>query len=132
MVEYQKIGVIGAGAWGTALAQSAAQAGRKVTLWAYEAEVVEAINTAHENTVFLPGAPLNPAITASSDPAELSGCDAFLMVAPAQHARSILKQFAPLIADGAPVLLCAKGFERESLALMTDVLRKVVHGFSVR
>ena len=126
MASYQTIGVIGAGAWGTALAQSAAQAGRSVKIWAYEPEVVEAINTAHENTVFLPGAPLNPAITASSDPADLSDCDAFLMVAPAQHARGILKRFAPHIAQGAPVLLCAKGFERESLALMTDVLRETV------
>ncbi|WP_439636180.1 NAD(P)H-dependent glycerol-3-phosphate dehydrogenase [Oceanicaulis sp.] len=126
MASYQTIGVIGAGAWGTALAQSAAQAGRSVKIWAYEPEVVEAINTAHENTVFLPGAPLNPAITASSDPSDLSDCDAFLMVAPAQHARGILKRFAPHIAQGAPVLLCAKGFERESLALMTDVLRETV------
>ena len=126
MASYQTIGVIGAGAWGTALAQSAAQAGRSVKIWAYEAEVVEAINTAHENTVFLPGAPLNPAITASSDPSDLSDCDAFLMVAPAQHARGILTRFAPHIAQGAPVLLCAKGFERESLALMTDVLRETV------
>ncbi|HCR65217.1 NAD(P)H-dependent glycerol-3-phosphate dehydrogenase [Oceanicaulis sp. UBA2681] len=126
MASYQTIGVIGAGAWGTALAQSAAQAGRSVKIWAYEPEVVEAINTVHENTVFLPGAPLNPAITASSDPADLSDCDAFLMVAPAQHARGILKRFAPHIAQGAPVLLCAKGFERESLALMTDVLRETV------
>ena len=126
MASYQTIGVIGAGAWGTALAQSAAQAGRSVKIWAYEAEVVEAINTAHENTVFLPGAQLNPAITASSDPADLSDCDAFLMVAPAQHARGILTRFAPHIAQGAPVLLCAKGFERESLALMTDVLRETV------
>ena len=126
MASYQTIGVIGAGAWGTALAQSAAQAGRSVKIWAYEPEVVEAINTVHENTVFLPGAPLNPAITASSDPADLSDCDAFLMVAPAQHARGILKRFAPHIAQGASVLLCAKGFERESLALMTDVLRETV------
>ena len=126
MASYQTIGVIGAGAWGTALAQSAAQAGRSVKIWAYEAEVVEAINTAHENTVFLPGAPLNPAITASSDPSDLSDSDAFLMVAPAQHARGILTRFAPHIAQGAPVLLCAKGFERESLALMTDVLRETV------
>lgn len=126
MASYQTIGVIGAGAWGTALAQSAAQAGRSVKIWAYEPEVVEAINTVHENTVFLPGAPLNPAITASSDPSDLSDCDAFLMVAPAQHARGILTRFAPHIAQGAPVLLCAKGFERESLALMTDVLRETV------
>lgn len=126
MASYQTIGVIGAGAWGTALAQSAAQAGRSVKIWAFEPEVVEAINTAHENTVFLPGAPLNPSITASSDPSDLSDCDAFLMVAPAQHARGILTRFSPHIAKGAPVLLCAKGFERESLALMTDVLRETV------
>jgi len=124
--QFQTLGVIGAGAWGTALAQTAAQTGRDVRIWAFEEEVATAINARHENTVFLPGAPLNPNIRASADPSDLSVCDAFLMVSPAQHARAILEQFAPHIAAGAPVLLCAKGFERQSLALMTDVLSQTV------
>lgn len=126
MVQFQSIGVIGAGAWGTALAQTAAHTGRDVTLWAYETEVADAINTHHVNSVFLPDAPLNPAIKATNEAADLAACDAVLMVAPAQHARAILSQFSTHIKAGTPVLLCAKGFERDSLALMTDVLKTVV------
>lgn len=126
MSGFQSIGVIGAGAWGTALAQSCAQAGRSVTLWAFEPEVVEAINTSHVNTAFLPDVTLHPGLRATSDPSDLSACDAFLLVAPAQHARATLSRFAPVIGRGAPVLLCAKGFERGTLALMTEVLAETV------
>jgi len=125
-MHFQSIGVIGAGAWGTALAQATAQTGRDVIVWAFEDEVAEAISTGHENTVYLPGAPLNPAIRGSSNPADLRSCEAFLMVSPAQHARAVLIRFAPHIAEGAPVLLCAKGFERESLAPMTRVLAETI------
>lgn len=126
MSGFQSIGVIGAGAWGTALAQSCAQAGRAVTLWAFEPKVVEAINANHVNTAFLPDVALHPGLSATSDPADLAACDAFLLVAPAQHARATLARFAPVIREGAPVLLCAKGFERGTLALMTEVLAETV------
>lgn len=120
------MGVIGAGAWGTALAEACARAGRDVRVWAFEPDVVEAINTRHENTAFLPGAVLSKAITATSDPADLAACDAFLLVSPAQHARTTLERFASVIPAGAPVLLCAKGFERGTLAMMTEVLAQTV------
>jgi glycerol-3-phosphate dehydrogenase (NAD(P)+) len=126
MSGFVSIGVIGAGAWGTALAQSCALAGRSVTLWAFEPEVVEAINTGHVNTAFLPDVTLHPGVRASCDPADLAGCDVFLLVAPAQHARATLDRFASVIGEGAPVLLCAKGFERGTLALMTEVLAETV------
>jgi len=126
MSGFQSIGVIGAGAWGTALAQSCAQAGRSVTLWAFEPDVVKAINTGHVNTAFLPDVTLHPNVRASCDPADLAGCDVFLLVAPAQHARATLARFASVIGEGAPVLLCAKGFERGTLALMTEVLAETV------
>lgn len=126
MSRYQSIGVIGAGAWGTALAQSCAQAGRQVTLWAFEPDVAEAINTRHVNSAFLPDVPLNHGVRATSDPANLAACEAFLLVAPAQHARATLARFAEVIRHGAPVLLCAKGFERGTLALMTEVLADTV------
>ncbi|MCC5997187.1 MAG: NAD(P)-dependent glycerol-3-phosphate dehydrogenase [Oceanicaulis sp.] len=126
MQPIQSIGVIGAGAWGTALAQAAARAGRDVTLWAYEAEVAEAISTSGENTAFLKGVRLNPGIRAETDPGALAGCDAFLLVSPAQHARRTLAAFADHIPAGAPVLLCAKGIEQGSLALMTDVLAQTI------
>ena len=116
----QTIGVIGAGAWGTALAQTCAQGGRDVRLWAFEPEVVEAINIRRENSVYLPNAALHEAITATSNPSDLADCDAYLVVTPAQHTRATLAHFKDVIASGAPVLLCSKGFERESLALMTD------------
>lgn len=115
------IAVIGAGAWGTALAQVCAMAGRRVTLWAYEKEVVQAINETRENALFLPGAVLSPAIEAVSDLAALGQADAYLAVSPAQHARASLRAFAPHAVPGRPLVLCAKGIEQQTLALMTEV-----------
>ncbi|GJL97223.1 MAG: glycerol-3-phosphate dehydrogenase [NAD(P)+] [Hyphobacterium sp.] len=122
MSEYQSIGVIGAGAWGTALAQTAALAGRDVVLWAHEASVVQSINNHHLNTDFLPDAPLSDSITATGNLADLAGCGAVLVVAPAQHLRGVLKNFAPHASAALPMLLCAKGIEQSSLKLMTEVL----------
>jgi glycerol-3-phosphate dehydrogenase (NAD(P)+) len=121
-----RIGVIGGGAWGTALAQTAAKAGRTVVLWAREPEVVSAIRERGENTPFLPGVALDPAIRATADPADLAGLDAWLAVPPAQHLRSALSAFAPHAAAGLPVVLCAKGVEQGSLKLMTEVLDEVL------
>lgn len=114
--------MIGAGAWGTALAQVAAAAGRAVTIWAREAEVVDAINSRRENAVFLPGIPLHAAIMATSDLAAAAKSDLILAAPPAQHMRPVLKALAPHLPANAAVTLCAKGVERGSLALMTDVL----------
>lgn len=119
-------GVIGGGAWGTALAQVCARAGLEVILWAREPEVVEAINTVHENTPFLPGAPLDPLLRATDRPGDLAGRDLILAVAPAQHLRSTLTAFQGVVAGGAPVLLCAKGVEQGTLKLMTEVLAETL------
>ena len=89
-----RLGVIGGGAWGTALAQVGAAGGRDVLMWAREAEVVEAINSTNENTVFLAGRKLNPTVRATVELGDLSDCDALLVVTPAQHMRSVL-QSAP-------------------------------------
>jgi glycerol-3-phosphate dehydrogenase (NAD(P)+) len=121
-----KAGVIGGGAWGTALAQVCARAGGDVTLWAREPEVVEAINTAHENATFLKGVPLEPAIRATGDFADLAGADLILAVPPAQHMRSTLAAFSAHARDGLPVLLCSKGIEQGSLKLMTEVLAETI------
>ncbi len=118
----KRAGVIGGGAWGTALAQVCARAGLTVILQAREAEVVEAINATHENPLFLPGATLDPAIRATHDLADLAGVDVVLAVAPAQHLRAALTDFAPHARRGLPVILCAKGVEAGSLKLMTQVL----------
>jgi len=121
-----KAGVIGGGAWGTALAQVCARAGLETTLWAREADVIASVNTSHENTSFLPGIDLDPFIRATGDFADLAGSDLVLAVTPAQHLRSALEAFAPHARDGLPILLCAKGVEQGSLKLMTQVLAETI------
>jgi len=111
-----KIGVIGGGAWGTALAQVAA-AGGPVLLWAFESDVVEAINRDHMNPIFLAGVPLAPGIQATNDLHDLAKCDALLVVTPAQHMRRILEA-APVKAR--PLILCSKGIEADTMALMSE------------
>jgi len=117
-----KLGVIGGGAWGTALAQLAAAEGEEVRLWAREPEVVEAINRDHENSLFLKGVRLAESIRATGDLAALGGCEAFLIVAPAQYLRAVL---GGLDAAGRPLLLCAKGIEDGTGLLMHEVARDV-------
>jgi len=113
-----KIGVLGGGAWGTALAQVMAAGGHGVTLWAREAEVVDAINDAHENPLFLAGVPLSPDIHATGDIALLAHADLTLVVTPAQHARAVL---SGLPQTGRPLLLCSKGIEAGSHKLLSEV-----------
>jgi glycerol-3-phosphate dehydrogenase (NAD(P)+) len=116
-----KLGVIGGGAWGTALAQVASAGGRETLLWALEPDVVEAVNASHENTAYLPGIPLVEAVRATSDFGELEGCDAWLVVTPAQHMRSVLEQ-APDCAK--PLVLCSKGIEETTGLLLHDVAKE--------
>jgi glycerol-3-phosphate dehydrogenase (NAD(P)+) len=117
-----KLGVVGGGAWGTALAQVAASGGRETLLWALEPEVIEAINHRHENPLFLPGIPLNEAIRATFSFAELDSCDAWLVVTPAQHTRSVLER-AP--AGERPLILCSKGIDERSGKLLHEVAFEV-------
>ncbi len=126
MTAFKSAGVIGAGAWGTALAQVCARAGLDVVLQAREPDVVASVNANHENGLFLPGVALDPTIRASHDAADLADCDLILAVAPAQHLRASLATFAPHARVGVPVLLCAKGFEQGSLKLMTQVMAETV------
>lgn len=116
-----KIGVIGGGAWGTALAQVASRGG-PVTLWAREAEVVASINAGHENSAFLAGVPLSPDIRATGALADLTGMDALLVVAPAQHVRAVL---AGMAIGNTPLVLCAKGIEAGSKLLVGQVAHQV-------
>ena len=112
------LGVLGAGAWGTALAQVLASDGTAVTLWAREHEVVAAINDTRTNPLFLPGATLSPAITATADIAQAAAAEAVLVVTPAQHMRGVLRQ---LPASGVPLILCSKGIEAGSGRLLHEV-----------
>jgi len=123
---YDHIGVIGAGAWGTALAAAAATPGRKVTVWAREPEVVAAINSTHKNPLFLPGVKLPVSVKATADMAIAVRADALLIGAPAQHLRATLAQLRPHLRAKTPLVLCAKGIERDSAKLMTEVLIEAV------
>jgi len=125
MTELTNVAVVGAGAWGTALAQVVAREGRAVSLWAFEHDVADAINGGHENTVFLPGIPLSPSIRATSDLADLADADAVLLVVPAQHVRRVAGELAGRLRAGVPLLICAKGIEQRTGLLLSDVLAEV-------
>ena len=123
----QTVGVIGGGAWGTALAVAAQRAGRDVIIWAREPDVVTAINSDHRNTIFLPEVALDPKIAATSDLAVAAGRELVLLVPPAQHLRAVVVEAAlELRASGAPVVICAKGIERGTCALMTEIVAEVL------
>ena len=115
-----RIGVIGGGAWGTALAQVAAHGGQDVLLWAREAEVVDAINADHVNPLFLNDIPLFRSIRATSDMRELREVQALLVVTPAQHVGAVLAD-APV--GSKPLVLCAKGMEAGTRRLVGEVAR---------
>lgn len=113
-----KLGVLGGGAWGTALAQVAASGGEDTVLWAHEPDVVASINGSHENPHFLPGIALNPSIHAVCDITLLGECDVLLVVTPAQHLRETL---ARALVGQRTLVLCSKGIEDGSMALMSEV-----------
>ena len=120
------IGVIGAGAWGTALAQTLRLAGREVLIWAREPETVAAINERHVNPVFLPGIGLDAGLRATERIAEVAAMDALLMVAPAQHVRAVAREIAPYVRQDQVLIDCAKGIEQASGKLMGEVLAETV------
>lgn len=122
----KKIGVIGAGAWGTALAMAVRRAGSEVIIQAHEAEVVESINATHDNPIFLPGVSLDPSIRATPNLAEVADADAVLVVAPAQHLRSICEKVAPDWKAGVPAVICSKGIEMGTSAMMGEVVAETL------
>lgn len=117
-----RIGVLGAGAWGTALAQMLASDGRAVLLWAFEPEVVGAINAEHRNPVFLPSAELSPAIHATGDLAALEALDTLLVVTPAQHMSQIL---GAMPAHPRDLVLCSKGIDASSGSLLNHLAAEI-------
>jgi len=120
----RRIGVIGAGAWGTALAQAAARTGCEVTLQAREPEVAASIQTHGENRLFLPGVSLDPKVRATDRFDDLASADMILAAPPAQYLRSALRALAPFARAGLPIVLCCKGIEQGSLKLMSEILRE--------
>lgn len=125
---FERIGVMGAGAWGTALANAAARAGRDVVLWGRDPAAMAAMAAARENSADLPGIALDPAVAPVSDLAALAGTDAVLLVVPAQACREALGRLAPLARQGLPVVSCAKGIERGSRAFMSAVIDEALPG----
>ncbi len=117
-----KITVIGAGSWGTALAHVIAKAGRDVMLWGRNEDVINDIKSNHTNTAYLGDIPLAKGINATTDleMATKHG-EAVLLVVPAQHLRKMMQEVAPFIAEGVPILLCSKGIELETGCLMSHI-----------
>ena len=114
--------IIGAGAWGTALATAARRAGSNVKLWARDPEIAATINERHQNPDYLPGLPLDPAITAAADiEAAAESADVALLAVPAQFLRGVLSSIRCRLPPGLPVLHCAKGIETDTLARMSQI-----------
>jgi glycerol-3-phosphate dehydrogenase (NAD(P)+) len=123
------VAVLGAGSWGTTLADLLARKGQTVRLWAYETEVVEAINARRENPVFLPGCALAPSLIATGDAvAACRGADVVVTVAPSHVLRRVVQQARPGIGDSAIMVSAAKGIEPGSLALMSRVVEETLPG----
>ena len=118
---FDRIGVIGGGAWGTALAQTAARAGRSVTLWEYDAGNAAWLADKRESK-FLPGVKLHDTIAVTVDLSVVARNDAILLVVPAQAMRATLTALSPVIAAGTPLIACAKGIERGTHKFMTEIV----------
>lgn len=122
-----KVGVLGAGAWGTALALAVHRAGRETVLWSRRLDQTEAIRRTQENAEYLPGITFPTGLTVTSDQAEaVSGADALLLVVPAQHMRDTLAKFD--IPTGIPLISAAKGIELSTDKTMSEVLREILPG----
>ena len=127
MSPIHRIGVIGAGAWGTALAKHLAEKGLEVRLWAYEREVVAAINGQHENPVFLPGISLPPSLIAGSSLTNLTlQSEGLIFAVPSHVARPVLRELVRSLSDPIPLISATKGVEEDTLKLMTQVMTDVL------
>ena len=126
MTAFEKVGVLGAGAWGTALAQQASQAGRSVRLWGRDAALIEAMARSRENSRYLPGIPLSEGIALERYIAALAETDLILAVVPAQALRANLDVLSGLSWTPRPLVICAKGIEAGSGLLMTEVAAEVL------
>ena len=127
MAAFQSVAVIGAGAWGTALATVAARAGRAVTLWARNAEHAARIASTRDNPR-LPGVRIASEIIVTSDLAEASHAEMLLIATPAQHLRGAVNMLASHLARPAPIVACAKGIEHGTHKFMTDVIAEAAPG----
>ena len=127
MTTFDHIGVVGGGAWGTALACLARRAGRKVTLWSRDPSVSRAVAREQRNEVYLPGQSLDGGIEAAANLGALAACDAILLVCPAQALRAVARD----LPGASPVVICAKGIEASTGFLMPEVLAEVLPGRAI-
>jgi len=127
MASFNSVAVIGAGAWGTALASVAARAGRSVTLYARSAASVARMKATHEN-LRLPGIRLEAAVDITGDIAHAARADLILIVTPAQHMREAVMHLAPHLGRPTPLVACAKGIERGTHKFMTEVIAEAAPG----
>lgn len=118
-----RVAIIGAGAWGTALALAAFRAGSQVTIWSISQDEVETINQRNENVYRLPGIPLDPSIRATILPEDLGQADLAIFVPPAQFVRSTCETFQHILPAHVPLIIASKGIENESSLLMSEVMR---------
>lgn len=116
--------VIGAGAWGTALALAAFRAQLKTSLWSISPEEVDAINQQHENVLRLPGIPLAPSLWATTNPQEIAEADSIILAPPAQFMRSTCATFSKVLPSHIPLIIASKGIENETAFLMSEVVRE--------
>lgn len=124
--------VVGAGAWGTALADLLARNGHDVRLWAYEPDVVESINKKRENVRFLRGHVLSPSVEAVGDiQRAVEGAELVTLATPSHVLRRIVKSAAASFPRGAPIVVATKGIENGTLCLMTEVAEQEVPGATV-
>jgi glycerol-3-phosphate dehydrogenase (NAD(P)+) len=125
------IGIAGAGAWGTALANAAAIAGNDVVLWMRSAEHAADLGTLRSNERFLPGVKLHDRIRPTSDVTDLASCRALLLVTPAQTTRAMTAALSLILPSQTPLVLCAKGIEREAKVFLSDIVEQVRGGSPV-
>jgi glycerol-3-phosphate dehydrogenase (NAD(P)+) len=128
---YSRIAVLGGGAWGTALAAAAIAAGRDTILWAREDDVVRGIRESGENRQFLPGVALPKSLQVTGGLDEACRADALLLVVPAQVLRDFARRIAPLVARDVPLVICAKGIEKNSGELVHEVLADAMPGSKI-
>lgn len=132
MSAFQNVTVVGAGAWGTALAATARRAGRTTRLYARETEVADAINAGKGNTVYLKDVPLPDGIVASADLGDaVKDAEAVILVVPAQFLRPTAEALTGVLPKGAPVVLAAKGIEQGTQKLMSEVAEETLPGYPI-
>jgi glycerol-3-phosphate dehydrogenase (NAD(P)+) len=122
---FDRIGILGAGSWGTALAQAAARAGRSVTLWGRDRAAVERM-AKERNNPKLPQARLDPSIAVTASLADAARADAILLVVPAQSSREVATAIMAHLPAGIPMIACAKGIERGTRKFMTEVIAECI------